>query len=190
MNIEQQIKNVIRRSLDETRVAITDAFDQNFERKAFFSEAWQRRKGNHRNDKPLLVDTGNLRRSIKSKISEDRIVFYSELPYARIHNEGGVITVTKKMKGYFWGKYKEATGGFGYTKKGEKRQNKHNRQLTTEAEFYKAMALKKVGNKIIIPKRQFIGKHPEVEKKVREIIETNLSAYFNSDEFNINIIQR
>ena len=184
MNIEQDVKNVIRQSLDDTRVALTDVFDQNFEKRAFFNIKWQRRKGNHK-DNPLLIDTGNLRRSIKSKTSDSKIVFYSELPYAGIHNEGGVITVTKKMKGYFWYKYKEATGGFGYTKKGEKRNDKRNQQLTTKAEFYKAMALKKVGSKIIIPRRQFIGKHPEVEKIVRQIIETNLSAFFNSNDFNI-----
>ncbi|SZD72763.1 Uncharacterised protein [Candidatus Ornithobacterium hominis] len=38
----------------------------------------------------------------------------------------------------------------------------------------KAMALKKVGGKIKIPKRQFIGHHPEVDKHIRNIINHNL----------------
>ena len=40
------------------------------------------------------------------------------------------------------------------------------------------MALKPVGSKIIIPKRQFIGKHPEVNKILKEIIENNIQTVF------------
>ena len=54
-------------------------------------------------------------------------------------------------------------------------------QLSTEAEFWKWMALKKEGSTIKIPKRQFIGASPEVEKAVREIIEKNLTEYFEHD---------
>ena len=50
---------------------------------------------------------------------------------------------------------------------------RQNLELTEEAKFYKYMALKRVGSKITIPKRQFIGMHPEVERIIREIIETN-----------------
>lgn len=182
--IEQQIKKVIRISLEDVKVKLTDEFDQNFERKAFFAEKWKRKRSN---DKPLLMNTGSLRRSIKSNIKDNSIVFYSDLPYAGIHNEGGTITVTRKMKGYFWIKYKEATGGFTYTRKGEQRNNKANRTLTSEAEFFRAMALKKVGSKIIIPRRQFVGTSPEVEQLVLKIIEDNLTEFFNSDEFNFNV---
>ena len=37
----------------------------------------------------------------------------------------------------------------------------------------------KVGSSIKIPKRQFLGTAPEVEKTVTEIIEENLTEYFN-----------
>ena len=47
------------------------------------------------------------------------------------------------------------------------------------AEFWRFMALKKVGSLIRIPKRQFLGNAPEVEKTVREIIEENLTEYMN-----------
>ena len=38
-------------------------------------------------------------------MKETSIRFFTDLPYADIHNEGGEIVVTKRMKGYFWHKY-------------------------------------------------------------------------------------
>lgn len=83
------------------------------------------------------------------------------------------------MKGYFWIKYKEAVKGMGYTLKGELRRNKKNRELSSDTEFYRAMALKKVGSKIVIPRRQFIGAHPDLEKLLLEIARENVKEVFN-----------
>ncbi|MBS5613840.1 MAG: phage morphogenesis protein, partial [Prevotella buccalis] len=74
----------------------------------------------------------------------------------------------------------EATGSFGRKKNGERRQDKRTVQLGTEAEFWKLLALMKVGSNIKIPKRQFLGMAPDVEKTVTEIIEENLTEYFNN----------
>lgn len=164
---------------------MTEEFDKNFERQAFFSEAWQRRKSPIRPGRAILVDTSKLRRSIKSEIRENSIVFKSELPYSAIHNEGGEIKVTEKMKKFFWRKYYEATGSFGRRKDGSLRKTKKNIQLSTEAEFWRLMGLMKVGSTVKIPKRQFIGVAPEVEKTVREIIEDNLKDFFNTIDFDI-----
>lgn len=177
---------IIKRILDDIRVELSDEFDQNFERQAFFSEAWQRRKSPLRGDGHILVATGRLRRSIQSQTTADSIVFFSTEPYAAIHNEGGEITVTSKMKRYFWHRYYEATGSFGRKKDGSPRQDKRTLRLGTEAEFWKWMALKKVGTKIRIPRRRFLGMSPEVEQSVREIIEENLQEYFDK-EFRITI---
>ncbi len=155
-----------------------------FERQAFFSEAWQRRKSPTRPGGSILIDTGRLRRSVSSRTTENSITFYTDLSYAAIHNDGGEIRVTKKMKRYFWHKYYEATGSFGRRKNGEKRKDKRTVQLTGEAEFWKFMALKKEGSMIKIPRRRFLGVSPEVEKAVREIIEENITEYFNV-EFDI-----
>ena len=178
------IDEIIARSLDDIRVELLDEFDRNFERKAFFAEKWQRRRGDYRGDKPLLLDTGNLRQSIRGTTTKNTVTFTSNLPYASIHNHGGEITVTRKMKGYFWHKYREVTGSFGYTRKGDKRDNAKNRALASEARFYRAMAMKKVGSKIIIPKRQFIGMSPEVEKIIRDIVEHNLYRFAVKINFN------
>ncbi len=44
-NIQKIIKNILR----DIQVELTDEFDRNFERQAFFSQAWQRRKSPVRN---------------------------------------------------------------------------------------------------------------------------------------------
>lgn len=174
-----EIDKVVSLILKDIKVELGDEFDKNFERQGFFSEKWARRKSPLRPGGHILVDTGALRRSVKSRVSGQNITFYSDLPYASIHNDGGEIKVTAKMKRYFWHRYYEAQGSFGRKKNGEKRNTKKNRQLTSEAEFWQMMALMKVGKTIKIPRRRFLGASPEVEQSVREIIEENLDEYFS-----------
>lgn len=173
------MKRIIRNILDDIRVDLSDEFDRNFERQAFFSEAWQRRKSPTRPGGSILVDTGRLRQSISSRTTENSIIFFTNEPYAAIHNDGGDIRVTAKMKRFFWHKYYETTGSFGRKKNGERRKDKRTVQLSTEAEFWKFMALMKVGRTITIPRRRFLGTSPEVEQTVRDIIEENITEYFN-----------
>ena len=178
---DKNTRAVIRRILSDIRVELGDEFDRNFERQAFFSDAWARRKSPTRPGGTILVDTGTLRRSIRSRTTDDSITFYTDLPYAAIHNDGGEIVVTEKMKRFFWHKYYEATGSFGRKKNGQRRNDKRTRQLSTEADFWRFMALKRAGTTIRIPRRRFLGTGPEVERIVREIIEDNLNEYFNMD---------
>ena len=172
-NVQKILKNILR----DIQVELTDEFDQNFERQAFFSEAWQRRKSPTCPGGHILVDTGQLRRSIKSRTTENSIIFYTDLQYAEIHNDGGEIIVTQKMKRFFWHKYYEATGAFGRKKDGSRRNDKRTVQLSDEAEFWKFLALKKAGTAIKIPRRRFLGTAPEVENAVRNIIEENITDY-------------
>lgn len=179
--MDKNTKSIIRRILSDIRVELGDEFDRNFERQAFFNDAWVRRKSPTRPGGTILVDTGTLRRSVRSRTTDDSITFYTDLPYAAIHNDGGEIVVTEKMKRFFWHKYYEATGSFGREKNGERRNDKRTRQLSTEADFWRFMALKRAGTTIRIPRRRFLGTGPEVERIVREIIEENLNDYFDMD---------
>lgn len=188
MATEKELKTVIGRILKDIRIGISDEFDQNFERQAFFTKAWARRRSPLRPGGHILVDTGALRKSVSSRSDESSITFYSDLPYAAIHNEGGEIKVTARMKRYFRAKFYESMG---MTKEQE---GKHRTlsdggfyawtskmNLNPNAEFWRAMALMKEGKVIKIPKRQFLGMSPEVEEDVRRIIEDNLTSYFEND---------
>lgn len=116
--MNEEVGKIIKRILRDIQVGLSDEFDRNFERQAFFSEAWARRKSPNRPGGTLLIDTGNLRRSVRSRTTENSITFFTDLPYAAIHNDGGEIVVTAKMKRFFWYKYYEATGSFGRKRTG------------------------------------------------------------------------
>ena len=78
--LDQQTRAVFRSILRDIQVELGDEFDQNFERQAFFSQAWARRKSPTRPGGHILVDTGGLRRSVRSEIRENSIaVSYTHL---------------------------------------------------------------------------------------------------------------
>lgn len=162
--------DILKKILTDIKTEIADEFDRNFERKAFFSKKWDKRKREGKGT--LLVQTGKLRRSIRSQVRGQSVVFSSSEPYAAIHNEGGTLTVTAKMRRFFWAKYYEAGGKIKYNKSGS--MSKGSIRLSAEAEMWQKMALKKVGSKIVIPQRQFLGDAPEVSKAVDRIISENL----------------
>lgn len=74
--------------LDDMRVELSDEFDRNFERKAFFTDAWKARKDPKANGS-LLVVSGRMRRSIKGNVEGDGVRFTSDTAYTTVHNEGG-----------------------------------------------------------------------------------------------------
>lgn len=79
--------------LKDMRAELHDEFDRNFQRKAFFSDAWKPRK-DPKALGSLLVVTGAMRRSIKAEVVDHGVRFSSSLPYTTIHNEGGKGTLT------------------------------------------------------------------------------------------------
>ena len=176
------VKSLKRKILKDISVEAASEFDKNFETQSFFGQAWQRHKSPTRAGKHILVDSGGLRRSISSNTDEDSITFQTFLPYASIHNEGGEIKVTGRMKRFFWAMYYQANGGLGRRKDGTLRKDKRNARLSTEAEFWKHMALMKVGSTIRIPRRRFLGTHPDLEKEVTSIIEKRLSEFYSNPE--------
>lgn len=74
---------------------LSDEFDRNFLRKAFFSKKWKPR-ANPDAKGTLLMVTGTLRRSIRAEVRGNGVRFTSAVPYAAIHNEGG--TGTKPVR--------------------------------------------------------------------------------------------
>lgn len=170
-------KTLFNNILYDIKVDLSEEFDRNFERKAFFNEKWPTNKiPNNRGS--LMQRTGGLRDSFQSRLEEGRIVWSSSLPYASIHNEGGEIEVTEKMKSFFWAMYYKASGAVTTTKvKGERSKSKRNMNLEAEAEKWRSLALLKVGTKMRIEKRQIIGYHPDIDDLVKNIVDENLNEY-------------
>ena len=133
----------------------TEYFKGSFRRKAFDGAGWKR---TDKRTGSTLLSSGNLMNSIRpSEVSRNRVVISAgneHVGYARIHNEGGEITVTKAMKKFFWAMY------YRYGGKGR------------EAERWKSYALKKEGSVIRIPQRQYMGDSSEMFDTIIQRINT------------------
>ena len=165
------LKNI----LTDLKVELLDEFDRNFERKAFFGSPWpQSLVPNKRGS--LMMRSGALRKSIRARVSGNALNFSSSLPYAKIQNEGGVIVVTRKMQKFFWAMYYSLVGKITYNIKTKSANyNKKTQAISQEAMYWRAMALKKVGSKIVIKERRFIGSHPQVHQAVKRVVDANFS---------------
>ena len=169
MNYEQFFKAILK----DVKTDVTEEFDRNFERKAFFNNKWPHAKTPTTRGS-LMMRSGALRRGNQSKISGDLIIFTNSMPYAGIHNQGGTITVTAKMRSFFWAMYYKASGKVKTKKDGTRSKSKAAERFSAEAEYWKSLALMKVGAKIKITKRQVIGSHPRVDGIIKEAFDRQM----------------
>lgn len=176
-NVDPSLRPAIRRILRDIEVEVGSSIDGNFRSQSFYGEAWQRRTSPGAGGRAVLTQSGALRRSIHAATGSDSVTFTSDKPYAALHNEGGEIRVTARMKGYFWYRYRLATGSVRKRRDGTPRRDRRNRELGAEAEFFRAMALKPVGSTIKMPSRRFMGMHPRLEALVRSIVEGEMEKY-------------
>ena len=123
--------------------------------------------------KGILNDTGNLVDSIKiisrNQNSVNVGIRASEIPYAELHQQGGKVPVTDKMRKFFWAKYYQHAPAAGRTR------GKRSAYTNQEADFWKAMALKRKNSMITIPKRQFMDATPDLEKAILRTIKTEMN---------------
>ena len=144
------MKRVIETICRDLEVELRELFDQNFSDGSWFGRKWQRKRDGTASH---LQRTSQLRKSLRYRRTASGVQVTSSQPYASIHNEGGEIEVTRRMKRFFWSQYYKAG------KRGK------------EADDWKALALKPVGSKIRIPERRFVGDHPRVHQAVKEVVD-------------------
>ena len=176
-------KKLIKQILNDIRVEAAEEFDRNFERKGFFEKGKWKHAQYPTNRGSLMLRSGKLRRSIAAEIKGNSVVFTSSEPYAAIHNEGGEIVVTEKMKRFFWAKYYELSSKVRTNKSGKKSASAASQRSSAQAEYYKGLALMKTGAKIKIPQRQFIGDHPKLRELLEKTVYQRIESFFN-DYFN------
>lgn len=183
-----QADKIYQKILKDIKVELTEEFDRNFERKAFFTDpAWQPTKLNNKRGS-LMMRTGTLRNSIHSELTTDGVKFSSAVPYANLHNEGGTLKVTPQMKKFFWAKYYLAYGSVSYSIKTKQPNNtKRNKMLNEEATYWRNMALMKVGTVLTIPERRFIGDHPQVQVLVKQVVDDNMK---NLEQYIYNLLKQ
>lgn len=209
-NINREVKKAVealthlqRRTLPvKVGNEAVNMFKDNFDDGGFFGRKWEepvRRKlsfnGARGKNDPLLSGNDHLKNSIKKEFDDNqpgKVYIKNKVDYAIYHNEGTTITVTKKMKRYFMYRFLLIAGSkgneryspipsqFKRTKGGKLSKNQRNQALSREARFYLAMAHKKEGSTIRIPKRQFMGNHPVLAKKINDIIYNELKKFIDT----------
>ncbi len=145
-------------------VEAVNHFKNTFQEEGFDGEKWPARRGAVRLQKKILTGQGggdHLGDSIDYRVEGEMVIIYTDKIYGQIHNEGGEITVTPKMKRFFWAKSMEAREA------GE----------TDIANQYKYMAL---SSKITIKQRKFMGASDLLNGKIIAKIVRDLTRIFNT----------
>ncbi len=163
----QAAKHYLRTDVfDVIGVEAVNQFKRNFDQEGFEDRSvnkWASRKSKRpgsTNGQKILTKSGDLAESITYEKKPPAVIIQTDKPYAELHNEGGEITVTDKMRKFFWAKHKEYKDG-------------GDMEL---ADQYKAFALSK---KIVIPKRQFMGQSETLNNNIVEKIMRDLNRILN-----------
>lgn len=128
-----------------------------------YVDAWKparrkKRKGS------LLVASGRLKRSIrKISVTPTQVVIGTNVPYARIHNEGGEISGTERVKSFRRKAHK---------RKAHTRDGKRIKAQTVKAYRVKPFSRK---YKRKFEKRQFIGASMELDYRISTLIKNELN---------------
>lgn len=159
---ERELRHAFERTIPlKVSVEMEEFAKENFRQGGFIDnglEPWKRTirqsfgTGEDASRTPLLSRNRNLMNSVQHRYTPFKATVYNNLEYADIHNQGGRIQVTERMRKFFWAKYYE-----------------------TKSEMYKWLALKPVGSIITIPKRQFIGSSATLNATIEGIIEAEVT---------------
>lgn len=161
-NMGKGINDLIRALPRVAGVTAVNFFKDSFNRKGFIDSSfvhWQTRKSDGRGS--LMLQTGDLKRSIKKDIGSTYVEVSSDTPYSKLHNEGGLVTIniTKKSRKFFWYMFHK-----------------------TEDEMWKYLALtKKQTISFQMPKRQFMGESQLLMKRIEMNFNKELQAIIDRD---------
>jgi phage gpG-like protein len=154
---QRKLPTAIPRIAHECGVRAVELFRENFDKESFFGEKWEKRKvaKNGALNTKILQKSGDLSRSMEVTQSGGTVTITSDLPYSKIHNEGGTIkqTATAKQAGWMRANLKTADGKKYKVKEGSK--------IT-----------------IPIPQRQFMGDHPKLRAELKKTIEEQIIQIF------------
>lgn len=133
-------------------------------------EPWKQRKGGGwgKADNPkrgLLLQTGRLRRSVRVvRVTADYVVVGTDVPYARVHNEGFSGRVTQQVHAH---ERKKTSLGITGSRTGKTRTRiTYGRKVTgtgTVKAHTRTIYMK-------IPRRQFLGDSPYLQQRLQRFI--------------------
>lgn len=178
LNLLQQkaseINNMMMRTMPIKAGAIAKAhFQENFRKGGFVNnglQSWKpakrlsaKRKSARNNYKTLLSSRNHLFSSIRYESGVGEVKIINDVPYAKIHNEGGTVTIPART----------AVLAFRRIKSGKDKGRTRFTKNTAKAHFAQKATIG--GHTIMMPKRQFIGESKELNDKVTAKITEELT---------------
>jgi phage gpG-like protein len=140
----------------------TELFKDSFRDKAWDKKPWKPAK-RKKSKGSLMITSSNLMRSIKpSHVSPERVTISagsSDVPYAKIHNEGGQIIIPPRKDNFVRKRFKSGK------QKGRFRKGK----LEGEGFSYRE-------TRIFMPQRQFMGVTPYIGQVILNRIEKHFKS--------------
>lgn len=125
---------------------------------------WRKRKklDKKRPGRNILMDRGKLRNSIRGEVRGGDIIFGSDRPYAKVHNEGGTVNIPARTQILHFKKYKSGK------RKGKTLFARNNAQ----ASFGQKVENK--GGSFQMPKRQFMGESKYLTIKIKSLVDKHI----------------
>ncbi|SMO48203.1 phage virion morphogenesis protein [Solitalea koreensis] len=145
--VQEHVPNVIAETA-------TEYYKERFLEKEWNGQPWAKYKGKEPSRGSLMLRSNNLMQSIRPKlVSAQRVIISagsSKVPYAQVHNEGGIITRSARSETFV--RNRIATG----KKKGRfKRGTSEGQGFTFKASTYN------------MPQRQFMGHNQELNDRIK-----------------------
>lgn len=162
MNKQRRMQQAMQASLTLMGTEAVNYFKGSFRRQGWNGKLWQKRKANAKRNKgrAIMVNSARLKNSIEKKKRTGFIQYIgTDVPYARVHNEGGQIVTharseifkrNRYTKGAKKGLFKKGvTAGQGFSYKGGTRK---------------------------MPQRQFMGTTAELTKQLQKILSQQMAT--------------
>ncbi len=169
MNKLERLMQYIERDVPTVLgVEAVNHFKESFQNEGFTDSSLQKwasrktKRSGGTNGQKILSQSGELADSIDYEVQGNNVTIFTDKPYAKIHNEGGVITVTDKMKKYFWAMHKQAKDA-----KDEDGMNQ-----------WKAMALSKT---ITVAQRQYMGQSQAMMENMVQKVTRDMTNILNGN---------
>lgn len=163
---QKRLEEVFKKMSSVAGTIAQNHFIMSFRNQGFTDEVIAKWKARKKPDagRAILVKSGALRRSIKmKKVGLFKIVMSSNIPYAQIHNDGGII---KKGKGKV---------RMNWNEDGKLQRQRTARQRAKTAYY----TVHKYGkHTITMPKRQFIGNSSMLNKKIIANFQSQIDKVF------------
>lgn len=152
----KQIAAIMPDIVVELTVEARNFFDQSWDNQGFTDKTVTPWKQSFERDKTTpkektLVETGALRRSLRTETTATEGTVFTEMPYAQIHNEGGKVSATQTVRSHT-------------------RKTKKGKVATVTSHTRTA--------NIDMPQRQFMGESYQLDKISEDIIIKKLNKIF------------